>query len=523
MRKLLFVLAVWGSLQSTGAQIHPVSQFILGDTTSVLTVTDFFVRPNGTVYSTGQRVKDSISLYISAVSPAGERIFELFRTKRFEEKGLFVRPYDSLHFIVCGYSEDATGTFNVRLLKLTYTGTVVWDTTYGDDGQGTMEMPNDLEVDSKGNIIIGGINQSSEIRYLLLKYSPEGKLLWSRRSVPFDTGQFAIHDLVLDAGNNIYGITNNTFITDTAHGTIIKWDPSGNELWKRNFNLAGYEERGNNLALSGDTLIAAGTPWFNGFNPISVAVVLLRTNGDLLSYRMIPLHSAQQGVRDLVPVFSNKIALITETHSIGIYRLHTIILSNALAILHRDSIASPAPLAGRVTAQTDVSFDVVRYGAHLSKVRYGNNNGSVSVIAKHELSLSGKAFELIDDAPPFLWVMNRIQGGLFDRVQMNLFSVAPLSVRKELRQIPSSPELFPPYPNPFNPSTTLSFYLPVRSFVSLAVYDLLGRRVSTVASEEMEAGTYSRHWNAAGLSSGVYLLRFQTPGTLRTASLLLLK
>jgi len=65
------------------------------------------------------------------------------------------------------------------------------------------------------------------------------------------------------------------------------------------------------------------------------------------------------------------------------------------------------------------------------------------------------------------------------------------------------------YPNPFNPVTTISFSLPLKSFVSLKVFDALGREVSSLVSEELPAGTYSHEWNSAGFPSGVYFYRLQ--------------
>jgi hypothetical protein len=74
---------------------------------------------------------------------------------------------------------------------------------------------------------------------------------------------------------------------------------------------------------------------------------------------------------------------------------------------------------------------------------------------------------------------------------------------------PTSYTLYQNYPNPFNPSTIISFNLPSKSFVSLKVFDVLGREVSSLISEEMIAGKHSRQWNAAGLASGVYFYRLQ--------------
>lgn len=79
------------------------------------------------------------------------------------------------------------------------------------------------------------------------------------------------------------------------------------------------------------------------------------------------------------------------------------------------------------------------------------------------------------------------------------------------------------YPNPFNPTTTISFGLASKSFVSLRVFNVLGREVSILVSEELPAGTYSQNWNAAGLASSVYFYCLQTGSFTDTKKLLLLR
>jgi hypothetical protein len=79
------------------------------------------------------------------------------------------------------------------------------------------------------------------------------------------------------------------------------------------------------------------------------------------------------------------------------------------------------------------------------------------------------------------------------------------------------------YPNPFNPSTRISFSLPSRSFVTLKIFDVMGREVATLASEEMPAGISSRQWNASGMPSGVYFYRLQAGNYTETKKLSLVK
>ena len=79
------------------------------------------------------------------------------------------------------------------------------------------------------------------------------------------------------------------------------------------------------------------------------------------------------------------------------------------------------------------------------------------------------------------------------------------------------------YPNPFNPTTIFSFSLPSKSFVSLKVFDLMGKEVTTVISEELSIGSYTKQWNPAAFSSGVYFYRLQAGIYSETKKLLLLR
>jgi photosystem II stability/assembly factor-like uncharacterized protein len=79
------------------------------------------------------------------------------------------------------------------------------------------------------------------------------------------------------------------------------------------------------------------------------------------------------------------------------------------------------------------------------------------------------------------------------------------------------------YPNPFNPSTTIEFALPKSAYITLRVYDLLGRQVSELVNQNLSPGTYIRHWDARGLASGLYFYRLQAGEFVDTKKLLLLR
>lgn len=79
------------------------------------------------------------------------------------------------------------------------------------------------------------------------------------------------------------------------------------------------------------------------------------------------------------------------------------------------------------------------------------------------------------------------------------------------------------YPNPFNPSTTIKFRIPENSFVSLKVYNVLGKEVATLVNEEKNAGIFEVNFNANNLSSGVYFYKLETGNFVKTNKMILLK
>jgi hypothetical protein len=91
---------------------------------------------------------------------------------------------------------------------------------------------------------------------------------------------------------------------------------------------------------------------------------------------------------------------------------------------------------------------------------------------------------------------------------------------------PSVPEtfrLFQNYPNPFNPATTIQYSLPSSQYVSVKIYDILGREVASFVDETKQPGTYAVTWDAQDFSSGVYFYRLQSVGFTETKRMILLR
>ena len=92
--------------------------------------------------------------------------------------------------------------------------------------------------------------------------------------------------------------------------------------------------------------------------------------------------------------------------------------------------------------------------------------------------------------------------------------------------LPEKFKLYPAYPNPFNPITTLKFDVPKSVHVipiSLSIFDITGRKVETLISEKRLLGTYRTQWNAFGHSSGVYFVNLSFGKSSQIQKILLLK
>jgi hypothetical protein len=95
--------------------------------------------------------------------------------------------------------------------------------------------------------------------------------------------------------------------------------------------------------------------------------------------------------------------------------------------------------------------------------------------------------------------------------------------------IPERFSIYQNYPNPFNPTTKIKFDVPQKPvgqtflFVTLKVFDLMGREVQTLVNESLKPGTYEATFDGSALSSGVYFYKLVTDGFTETKKMLLVK
>ncbi|MDR3666051.1 MAG: T9SS type A sorting domain-containing protein, partial [Ignavibacteriaceae bacterium] len=88
---------------------------------------------------------------------------------------------------------------------------------------------------------------------------------------------------------------------------------------------------------------------------------------------------------------------------------------------------------------------------------------------------------------------------------------------------PDKFELLSAYPNPWNPTTTIRYQVPINTFVTIKLFDALGREISTLVNEEKPSGNYEVTLNGKNLSSGVYYYQMKAGNFIETKKIVLIK
>jgi hypothetical protein len=91
------------------------------------------------------------------------------------------------------------------------------------------------------------------------------------------------------------------------------------------------------------------------------------------------------------------------------------------------------------------------------------------------------------------------------------------------QETPSKYSLYQNYPNPFNPNTIIRYQLPVTNFVTLKVYDILGKEIKTLVNEKLQPGTYEVTFDGSNLTSGIYFCKLSAGDFIETKRMLMIK
>jgi hypothetical protein len=183
-----------------------------------------------------------------------------------------------------------------------------------------------------------------------------------------------------------------------------------------------------------------------------------------------------------------------------------------------------------ITIMRNNSIGLVFYvdGNIVTKLNPTNHPGNLD--NKAPLLIGGNLFDpdyhfigIIDEVEMFGFVLpqqdivNIYNAGSLGKCKPAITSIG------EFKVISSEFKLLQCYPNPFNPSTNIEFYLPKAEFVKLSIFDILGREIAVLVDENVQAGKHRVTFDAINLPAGVYFYRMQAGKFQETRKIILLK
>ncbi|MFW5972876.1 MAG: T9SS type A sorting domain-containing protein, partial [Bacteroidota bacterium] len=172
---------------------------------------------------------------------------------------------------------------------------------------------------------------------------------------------------------------------------------------------------------------------------------------------------------------------------------------------------------------TDGAVEAVRYAIYRVYGESAPDVESVTIDASNLIALTGETS--ITDRPlaeTVHYYVTAVSSNSVEAAAETVMTVEGRAVSAD-RDAPLAFELGQNYPNPFNPSTRIEFTVAQVGYVSLKVYDLLGREIATLREGRMAPGSYTARFDADHLSSGTYVYVLEGDGHRLARPMVLLK
>jgi len=361
---------------------------------------------------------------------------------------------------------------------------------------------------SSGNNIFAGTDNSGV--YL----SSNNGLSWTQTSLNNQSIQsFAVN------GNNIFaGTLNNGVYLSTNNGTT--W----NQTTLNNQTVRSLTVNGNNI-FAGATNPATGVylstnngaTWaqtsLNSLNVYSLAV-----NGN-----NIFAGTAGSGV--FLSVDNGTTWTQTSIGSLNVFSLAVngnnifagTVYNGVYLSTNNGTIWTQTSLNNRDVYSLAINGDNIFAGTYSGFGVYVSNNNGNSWTQRNEglINANVRGLSILNN---YIFA-GAVSNGVYRRPLNELITGIP-AISNE---VPNKFSLSQNYPNPFNPTTKISFDIPKQGFVSLKVFDVLGREMETLVNQQMNAGTYSMDFNGSKIVSGVYFYRLQSSEFTDVKKLVLIK
>ncbi len=497
-----------------------------------------YFSPDTLAHATGVHVDNDLNVYVTGWIRSLETGIDFIAIKyNSEGQELWSSQYDNTNdfaqysfldqadnLYITGYSQSHTND-NYTTVKYHSDGTIEWSAQY-DGPAKAADYPVAIVVDEFGNVIVTGVSYGMPtIRdYATVKYNKYGIEQWvARYSDPYDQHPY---DLVLDRIGNIYvtGYTSVPYVGKVF--ATVKYNPDGIQQWIAKYNESGSSEFiATSLAqdLQGNIFVVGAYSNFETNRDI-LTIKYDSDYGEILWYKKFNRYgnSYDFASHSCVDIEGNICILGSSLNS---KRYLVTIKQNTegnqkWVSYYVEPVSSTIYPRGIVT---DKSGNIYIIGYHLGKgsiiIKYDSNGNQLweTKYGQDSNSLEEIQSIAIDDKENVYVVYTSFIDSLYS------ITTIKYSQYPQKRSENFSFMLQQNFPNPFNSGTKISYSIPQESFVTLKIYDILGREVATIVNEENQIGNYEINFDAKNLTSGIYFYKLQAGSLIETKKMVLMK
>jgi hypothetical protein len=432
----------------------------------------------------------------------------------------------------------SAGNYDVGLLKTDSYGNLQWLKLFGGTNE---DCGNSVLQTSDGGYIVVGYTFSFDIGagdLWLIKTDSNGNLTWSK-TFGGTSGDIGVSIQQISGGGYIIAGSTASFGAGLGDVWLIKTDSSGNEIWSKTFGGTDWDIAASVTVTSDGGYVVTGNQSSISVGNTDVGLLKADSNGNLLWFRNFG--GTQNDGGNCVKETTDGGFIITG------YTASFTAGGNDVWLIKTDSDGVQQWSKSFGGTQNDAGYSVVQSqdgGYVVAGVTnsFGAGGADIGLLKTDSLgnliwitSIGGpnadvaKDIKLTSDGGYIITGATNSFGAGLDDVW--LVKLEPDITSVEENVIVKDYILKQNYPNPFNPTTTIKWQQPETGFVTLKIYDVLGKEVITLVNEELISGMHETVFDASRLSSGIYLyqLKAEDPSTssghgfIQTKKMILLK
>lgn len=445
---------------------------------------------HGNVYVTGVSTGTGYDYLTIKYNSLGDTLW----TARYNGPDTTIGSYDEPWAIVVdhqgnvyvtGESYSPTTGFDWATVKYDSSGRMEWVKRYDGILGSTDENSYDLTLDHSGNIIVTGYSPGNmtSADFLTIKYDQSGDTLWTARYNGTGNAYDYATKVRVDSADNIYITGRSDGLNTQEDFATVKYDSNGNQLWVRRYDGSGQDDEPKDIVIDRNSDIYITGYSIGATTGRDFLTIKYNSNGDSLWTQRFngSLGNGNDEANSIIVdgEGNSYVTGYSETNSKG-SDFYTVSYDSGGSAMWNEVYNGPA--------NSDDN----------AKVVLRDKDGSIYVAGTSTDDSTGLDFLLVK----YSTLATRINN---DKNTPLLFS------------------LDQNYPNPFNPSTVIRYQLAVRSQVSLKIYDVLGREVTTLVNEERPAGRYQLRFDGSSLASGIYFYQLRAGNLVQTKKMILIK